>query len=56
MDRRDFVATGKVLLAHLPADELERYFESAVPLEAATPKTNYGSAKIVERAYQDQEA
>jgi DNA-binding IclR family transcriptional regulator len=32
-------ATGKVLLAHLPADELKRYFESAVPLQAATPKT-----------------
>ena len=32
-------ATGKVLLAHLPADELKRYFDSSGPLQAATPKT-----------------
>jgi DNA-binding IclR family transcriptional regulator len=40
-------ATGKVLLAHLPADELERYLESAVPLEAATPKTITDPRKLL---------
>ena len=32
-------ATGKVLLAHLPADELKRYFDSSGTLQAATPKS-----------------
>jgi DNA-binding IclR family transcriptional regulator len=40
-------ATGKVLLAHLPADELKRYFESAVPLQAATPKTITDPRKLL---------
>lgn len=32
-------ATGKVLLAHLPQEELKEYLDFAKPLKALTPRT-----------------
>jgi DNA-binding IclR family transcriptional regulator len=40
-------ATGKVLLAHLPPDELKQYLDSAAPLQAATPKTITDPRKLL---------
>jgi DNA-binding IclR family transcriptional regulator len=40
-------ATGKVLLAHLPPDELKKYFQAAKPLPALTPRTITDPKKLM---------